>query len=517
MSMKRKNPFNYQWVKPGDLNAFFGLMLDNVSDLVILTSVLIGIFHFPSELVLYRMVPGSAIGVLFGDIVYTWMAFRLARKQRRHDVTAMPLGLDTPSSFGLAFGVLGPAFALTKDPVISWKIAMAVIVVMGVIKIIGAWCGQWVRSVVPRAGLLGSIAGVALLLIAFIPTLKIFADPVTGLLSLGIILTTLIAKVKFPFRLPGAFAGVLLGTVIYYLLVASGISLKGVGDLTFELKMGNPLPTLGFVEGMSMAWQYLPLAIPFAIATVIGGIDVTESAAVAGDEYDTRTIIVVEGIATVIAGICGGVIQSTPYIGHPAYKGMGGRAGYTLATAIFIGLGGIFGFLPAFIKLLPEAAVAPILIFIGLEITAQAFESTPREHSRAVAISFIPSIAILLAIELGNFGVRMEALSEEMSAIYTVILVLGNGFILSAMIWGGGLALIIDRKFVPASLFFAVAGVFSLFGIIHSPLVSGELFLPWRLHNTVPLHIAGGYLVFALFLLGMSFYREAKEEAHIEM
>ena len=101
------------------------------------------------------------------------------------------------------------------------------------------------------------------------------------------------------------------------------------------------------------------------------------SAAVAGDDYNTRDILLVEGFATLLAGMCGGVIQSCPYIGHPAYKEMGGRSGYTIATGIFIGLGAVCGYLSFFVSLLPEAAVAPILIFIGIEITAQAFEATP--------------------------------------------------------------------------------------------------------------------------------------------
>src|SRR5205823_12842493 len=115
----------------------------------------------------------------------------------------------------------------------------------------------------------------------------------------------------------------------------------------------------------------LPVAAPFALATIIGGIDCTESAAAAGDEYDTRTILLTEGVASVAAGLCGGVIQTTPYIGHPAYKTMGGRAAYTLATALFIGAAGYFGWFTVFFAILPKAAMFPILVFVGLEITAQ--------------------------------------------------------------------------------------------------------------------------------------------------
>lgn len=159
----------YRWVRAGDLNAFFGLALDNVSNLVLLWGILVSVFGFPAEPILYRMIPGTAIGVLVGDLIYTWMAFRLARRTGRDDVTVMPLGIDTPSLFGLTFGVLGPAYLATRDAEHAWRVGMAVLVLMGLAKILGAFAGEGVRRL--RAGLLGSIAGVAILLIAFFPGL----------------------------------------------------------------------------------------------------------------------------------------------------------------------------------------------------------------------------------------------------------------------------------------------------------------------------------------------------------
>jgi len=103
----------YRWFRAGDLNAFFALMFDNVANLVILASILIGGFSFPKDVVFYRMVPGTAVGVLIGDLIYAWMAKRLARRTGRNDVTAMPLGLNAPSIFGMSFGVLGPAPRMT--------------------------------------------------------------------------------------------------------------------------------------------------------------------------------------------------------------------------------------------------------------------------------------------------------------------------------------------------------------------------------------------------------------------
>ncbi len=156
------------------------------------------------------------------------------------------------------------------------------------------------------------------------------------------------------------------------------------------LALALPWPTLAWLDAWEATLPYLPLALPFALATVVGGIDNTESAVVAGDEYRARDILLTEAVATIVAGTCGGVIQNTPYIGHPAYKAMGARAGYTLATGLVIGAGAAVGIVSLLVSLLPEAAVAPILIFIGLQITAQAFTASPPRHAVAVALSFVP-------------------------------------------------------------------------------------------------------------------------------
>ena len=141
------------------------------------------------------------------------------------------------------------------------------------------------------------------------------------------------------------------------------------------------MPVGDWLAWFAAIWRealgYLPVAIPLALATVVGGIDCTESAAAAGDDYPTGQIIAAEGLATLVGGLFGGVIQSTPYIGHPAYKAMGARAGYTLATALFVGAAGVFGYFDWIFYLIPKAVVFPILIFVGLEITAQSFHATP--------------------------------------------------------------------------------------------------------------------------------------------
>jgi AGZA family xanthine/uracil permease-like MFS transporter len=245
--------------------------------------------------------------------------------------------------------------------------------------------------------------------------------------------------------------------------------------------------------------------VPFALATVVGGIDNTESAIVAGDEYRTRDILLTEAVATIAAGCCGGVIQNTPYIGHPAYKAMGARAGYTLATGLLIGVGAAVGVVAVLVRLLPEAAVAPILVFVGLQITAQAFLASPARHAPAVAVSFLPAVAALVLIEgsllLGGAGRSPADLTGDGRLLWGALLVLGNGFILTALVWGSAVVAIIDRRLPVAAAVLAIAAVATLFGLIHSPLPGGAVFWPWAVASGTPHALAAAYGVAASLLL----------------
>jgi AGZA family xanthine/uracil permease-like MFS transporter len=487
------------WYAPGDWNAFFGLALDNLTQLVILSGLLIGVFGFPADLVLGVMVPGTAAGVLVGGLAYSYLAIRLMRASGRTDVTAMPFGIDTPSLFGMVFGVLGPAMLATRDPVLAWKIGMAVTVGMGLVKLGLAWAGDWVRRALPRAALLGSIAGVAILLIAFLPSLRIFADPLVGLTALVLVLVALVGGVRMPFGVPGALFAVGVASALYW-----GRALLGLGPAHAAIAspgLALPWPTLIWLGAVEPALGYLPLAVPFAVATVIGGIDNTESAAAAGDEYRARDVLLTEAVATIVAGCAGGVIQNTPYIGHPAYKAMGARAGYTVATALVIGVGAAVGVVSLLVSLLPEAAVAPILVFIGLSITSQAFLASPARHAAAVALAFVPAIAqvvLILANQLlSGVGRQAADLTGQGRATFDTLLVLGNGFVLTALLWATALALIIERRLGHAAAVLAVAAAATSCGFIHSPLPTGAVFSPFAPPARVSLALTGAYALAA--------------------
>ncbi|MDD2717334.1 MAG: hypothetical protein PHW04_15705 [Candidatus Wallbacteria bacterium] len=522
----------YEWFVVGDINGFFGLMFDNMTVLSIMAGILIFGFKYPAEIVYGKMFPGTAFGVLFGDLVYTWLAFRLSKRTNNPTVTAMPLGLDTPSSIGIALAVLGPAFLGLKAKgmpeadaaMMTWYIGMATMVIIGLVKVLFSFIGGYVQKIVPQAGLLGSLAGIGLALIGFIPIVEIFGMPLVGMVALGLVLYTLVARIKLPYNFPGVLGAVSIGTILYYILGPMGWVGGTYAAPHGSLNFGLPIPNMGFIQGFAEALKYLPIAIPFGILTVVGGINVTESARLAGDDYRTRDILLTEALATLLAGICGGVAQSTPYIGQPAYKQMGSRAGYTLITGLFIGLGGIFGYVGYIVELIPQAVIAPILVFVALDIMTQAFHACPLRHAPAVAFAYFPTVAQLLKIKFSNpdlvspdvFNAMLTNMSGKGLPELMVTVALGNGFILTAMLWGAFMAEMIDRRLRKAALYLGVCAVFSFFGIIHSAIPDGSMYLPWNLTypaNQVPYQFTSAYIVMLLLLLALSFSKESREPA----
>ncbi len=461
-----------QWARWGDINAFFGLILDNVAVMIVLVVLVtsanpVADLRFSREFVFTQMIPGTALGVVLGDLVYTWMAIRLARRTGRCDVTAMPLGLDTPSTFAVAALVLLPALkdGMTRygmnhgqAMVFGWHTAAMVLLIVGVFKSVLAPFGGKIRRWAPRAGLLGSLAGIALALIAFVPLwTHVAAVPIVGMVSLTIILATLVARRTLPGKIPGALAAVVVGIAIYWLGDCFARTLgwpvvpPSVHHDVAVWRAPDLLPDFAWnwLWWQRVGWQTvtdLPVMLPFALATIVGGIDCTESAAAAGDEYDTRAILLTEGLASVAAGACGGVIQNTPYIGQPAYKAAGGRAAYTLATAVFIGAAGLFGWFTHLFEWLPEPAAFCILVFVGLEITAQSFRATPERHFPAVALAILPALAYLVLIPLDQ-----TSPPAHMAVAIQSLRCLANGFVVTSLLWASTLVALLDGKLLRGS------------------------------------------------------------------
>jgi AGZA family xanthine/uracil permease-like MFS transporter len=255
-------------------------------------------------------------------------------------------------------------------------------------------------------------------------------------------------------------------------------------------------------------WQYLAVIFPMGLFNVVGSLQNLESAEAAGDRYETRSSLLVNGICSVVAAWFGSAFPTTIYIGHPGWKAMGARAGYSVLNGAVITTLCLVGGMTLVLRVVPLEAALGILLWIGLIITAQAFQEVPKEHALAVGLGLVPALAswalVLIEATLRVSGSTLfEAGPHFGSDIYLHgVISLSQGFMLSSMLLSALLVHVIDRAFAKAALWAGIAALFSLTGLIHAyQLTSKGVENEFGL--TAAPEFAFAYGLGGLFLLGL--------------
>lgn len=104
------------WFVRGDLDGFFGLFLDNLLQLMLISTLCPLICGLPAELIWTRILPGAAVPILLGNLFYAWQARRVMRATGREDVTALPYGINTVSLMAFILLVMGPVSRRPRTP-----------------------------------------------------------------------------------------------------------------------------------------------------------------------------------------------------------------------------------------------------------------------------------------------------------------------------------------------------------------------------------------------------------------
>ena len=487
------------WWVPGDWNAFFGLGTNSLLNILVLTGLLVGVVQIPGSIVFGRILPAVGVMLLISNVYYAFMGRRLAIKTGRTDVTAMPAGPSVPHMFIVVLIVMLPVRIATGDPILAWQAGLAWAFIEGCVNLTGVIVAPTIRRLTPRGALLGTLAGVSIAFIALNPAMRIYIQPVIGLVCLGIVLGGWFAGVKFPWGVPAGLVAIGVGSVIGW---ATGIMDAGAVTASFsQFGFHYPVPEVGNVfAGFKSLAPLLVTAVPFGIYDFIEATDNVESAAAAGDEYNVREVLLVDGIGSIIGTVLGSPIANAVYIGHPGWKAVGGRTGYSLATAALVATVTFLGVVPLLLSIIPLAAIYPILLYIGALIGAQAFQATPRAHAPAIIIAMIPHFAAwaagLVDGVLSAAGTNAEKIGsaalENAGVLYEGLHVLGGGAILSGMILGAVCIFLIDHRFKAAAAYAGMGAVLSLFGFIHSEAISVT-----RDGIVGNLPIAAGYLLLA--------------------
>src|SRR5699024_9149807 len=142
-------------------------------------------------------------------IYYAHMAKKLAEKENRADVTALSYGLSTPVMFIYLFGVMQPALSLTGDPDLAWKIGVAACFLGGLVDVIGSLVGNFIRKNIPRASMLGALAGVAFSVIGAQMFFHTYESPIIGILAMAIILIGFLGGKRMPFKIPASLFAII--------------------------------------------------------------------------------------------------------------------------------------------------------------------------------------------------------------------------------------------------------------------------------------------------------------------
>ena len=502
---------NSNWFVRGDVDGFFGLFFDNLTNLMLIAVLGAAVCGFQAELLAGRILPGVAVSVLVGNVFYAWQARRLMRRSGRDDVTALPYGINTPTMFAYIFLVMGPVYQQTQDADLAWQTGLLACFLSGVIEMAGAFVVDYLRRYTPRAALLVALAGIGLTFISMGFVFQIFASPLTALLPAIMVLALYAGRQRLPWGLPAGLAAVLVGTALAWLLRILGWPVFDVQTAAYSL--GLHLPGL-VVADLLMAlnrlqgWSYLAVIVPLSLFNVLGSLQNLESAEAAGDRYETRSTLAVDGLGTVLAALCGSPFPTTVYIGHPGWKAVGARAGYSTLNAVAIALLGLTGGVGLITQVVPLEALLGVLLWVGITVMAQAFQSAPKEHALATAFGLVPALAAwvltLVDTTLRKAGSSLyEAAPLFGSELYVHgVVALSQGFLLSSMLLTAAVVFMIERRFLSAAGWLAAAAVLSLIGLIH-----GYELTPQGVRNVFGLAAAPEFAVMyalgAVFLIGL--------------
>lgn len=466
------------WVA-GDWNGFFGLFTNVVLNVIVLTGLCLHVVNLPESIVYGRILPALGIALPLGNLWYAWLAWRLAHRERRGDVTAMPYGPSVPHMFIVVFLIMLPVYLQTKNPMLAWASGLAWCLVIGVIVLLGAFVGPSVRKYTPRAAMLGTLAGISIAFISMRPAFQGWEEPWLFLLPLAIVLVSWTAGVRLPFGLPGGLAAVIVGTVLAWLARLTHLDdlmqPSSVVAAVDQFGLHLPYPSTDFMKAVGGIGPLLVTAIPLGIYNFTEGMNNVESAAAAGDNFNLRQILIADGIGAIVGGLLGSPFPPAVYIGHPGWKAVGGRIGYSLATGVVIAVVCFAGLTALLLAVIPLVSILPILLYIGLVIGAQSFQATPSRHAPAIVLAILPNIAAWCQTQIdGALGAAGTSAAQVGMAklgaagvVYHGMALLGGGAVLAGMILGAIAAFIIDRAFDRAAIYAGAGAVLAYFGFIH--------------------------------------------------
>jgi AGZA family xanthine/uracil permease-like MFS transporter len=470
---------------PGDWNAYFGFGTNILVNLLVLTGLLRFVLKMPDDIVFGRILPATGLMMCLSTLYYAYLAYKLAKETGRSDVCALPSGISVPHMFVVVFVIMMPIAGKTGDPIKGWEAGLTWVFIQSFVLMIGGFIAPVIRKITPRAALLGTLAGISIAFISMRPALEMFMTPAIGIVCFMIIMASWFGGVRYFRGIPAGLVAIAVGSLIAWGSTAFGLNYGGmsadkVGDALSNFGFSVPMPAFDHVfSGFQFLGVILVTAIPFGIYDLVEALDNVESAEVAGDSFPTTRVLTADGVVSLIGCCMGNPFINAVYIGHPGWKAMGGRIGYSAATGITVIVLSWLGIISLMSALIPVVAISPILLYIGMLIGAQAFQETPKRHAPAIILALIPHVAawgklqidsVLGAAGTSAAAVGLDKLGQN-GVLYHGLEIMGGGAVLSGVVLAAIGVFVIDRKFMNAAAFALAGAVLTFFGLMHGEAI----------------------------------------------
>jgi len=522
-------------IQRGDLDAFFGLFLNNLIDILLLSNLCLFALNFSAELVFQRVLPGLALGVLIGNLWFFFEARKLSRLNPGQQVCALPYGVNLLPIFLFTFYVMYPAqqFALAQGlsmedaNQMAWLAGIAGCVLSGIAELLLAVVAPWLQKNLPPAAMLTALAAIGLLFIGADYFTRSYHFPLVGLPVLFLMIYLYAGRIRLRFSLPAGLIILVVGVSLAWLCHALGIDGPIAKMASVQFEAGLYLPQFAASAPVStswpmidQAWARMDVLLPIALFSTLGSLVVVEAARAIGDPVSMTGALTVNGIGSITAGLFGSPYPTTIYVGHVAWKAIGAGHAYSLLSGAAVALLCFTGSFALITRWVPIEAGMAILVWVGVSVCGQAIAGVEKRYAPAVALGLMPGVAAFAAtLMLRSFtGAGMGADGTPITPEFlsdltgsnifaTGVFALEKGWMMTSLLVTAIAVACIDGNFRTLLIWLIGAALFALLGISHKFEV---------LENDVVSRLGPawdwvwGYLIATLIIVGVHLGLRAK-------
>jgi AGZA family xanthine/uracil permease-like MFS transporter len=468
----------------GDVDAGIANVGFNLAQLIIPVFLLVPV-GISREFSVSHLLPGYALGFLVGSLGYLALGVRLAKRERRADVTAQIYGNNVPAILAYTLSIMLPIYLETHSEEQAWQAGAAAVLWTGIIKLAAAPLARSIRRFIPVPASMTVFGAAMYSYLALVLLQRIFDQPLVGMVALAIVVVGVFARVPLtPWKLPPFI-------VAWIVPLAVGAAVGYVHPAWQGIAPALPLAAAAGVTGaLVRTLPYMSVIAPMAIYQVLQDISAVEGAAAAGDDYDARAVVAWDGLGTLVCGLAGSSVCPVVYAMHPSYKAMGARLSFALWTPVAVLAVVMAGLTMFTAQLFPWSILAAMVAYVSVGVGMATLNRVDRKYHAAVLLGFLlPAGAVVAsAINSALPALRLSAASPVVQAAlnnsiyWSSVQGLGNGFLFLVLVIAAIVTETIDRHFGRAAMWCGIAALFSWFGLMHSAVVR------W---GAQPMYVAG--------------------------